>query len=121
MLLQSVNIKKNFVGKEDINMELQLRNCIIIGILFMLVSFLFFLLKKIKIVVILAVIAFLFFTRSGIVYMAMNYEPPKIELQKVKEIEVELPEVDLDIKLPDIKYKDSGAKGFGLDYLDKND
>lgn len=102
-------------------MELQLRNCIIIGILFLILAFVFYLIKKITIVVILAIIAFLFFTRSGLVYMAMNYEPPKLELPKMEEIEVDVPEVEIDVELPDIKYKDSGAKGFGLDFLDEND
>lgn len=97
-------------------MEIRLRNCILLAVMLLLISILFYTLKKIAIFAIILILSLLFFARSGILYMASNFEPPKISIPAEEKIEMEAPKVD--ISLPKVKYKYSGARGFGLDLLE---
>lgn len=108
-------------------MEGQIYKCIIIGLVFLLIAFIFYLLKKLVVVTILIILGAMFFARGGIAYMASNFEPPKIEMPfDIKEIEepaleLEIPEVELQLEMPRFRYKDSGEPGFGLDFLNENE
>ena len=102
-------------------MEGQIYKCIIIGLVFLLIAFIFYLLKKLVVVTILIILGAMFFARGGIAYMASNFEPPKIEMPfDIKEIE-EPALVELQLEMPRFRYKDSGEPGFGLDFLNENE
>jgi len=70
--------------------------------------------KKIKWLIIISIIAFLFISiRTGVIWLALGYEAPshiEIPTVEIPDIEVELP------PLPTIEYEIDNSKiGFGLD------
>ena len=70
-------------------------------------------LKKTVVIIVCLVLAILFGLRSGLLYLALGYEPPNIQ----EEIEdLDLPKVENKLELPKINYHiDKDAIGFGLD------
>lgn len=101
-------------------MELQFYKCIFVGLACLLVAVIFYIYKKSNFTILFIFIGILFFVRSGIVYMAMDFEPPEIKEMEKEEIEsepTEIPEVNL--SMPKFNFYDNGNTGFGLDFLDQ--
>ena len=61
-------------------------------------------------------IGIFFFLRSGIIYMAIDFEPPEIKKEKVKS-ESAAP-MEMDVSMPKYKLYDNRKIGFGLDFLE---
>ena len=60
-------------------MESGFYKCIFIGLFFMLAAVICYVYKMKNILIVSAFIGILFLLRSGIIYMAMNFEPPAIK------------------------------------------
>ena len=98
-------------------MEKQLYLCIALGVVFVVISILLWMIKKTALLVITAVIAFLLFTRGGLLYMAMDYakghiEPTVMEFKQDLE-ELDVPKPELKFTLPTIEYVEKDSVGFG--------